>query len=103
MSIAVGSYTFEGPYTHLASLRDQPGIYAILCQRNGQYLVVDVGQTQAVRQRIETHDRKSCWSRNCGSGVLAAAVLYTPGLSEDARRRIEEGIREQFAPCCGVF
>jgi hypothetical protein len=102
VSITVGSYTFDGPYTSTDSLADAAGVYAIHCYRDQQYYLVDVGETATVRARVKEHDRKDCWRRNC-HGVLTMSVLYTPSLSEMKRREIEGAIREQFAPCCGVY
>jgi hypothetical protein len=31
MSIKVGKYTFDGPYTSTESLQDDPGVYLVLC------------------------------------------------------------------------
>ena len=100
MSIKIGKYDFEGPYTSTANLKDQGGVYTILCQNNGKYNTVDVGESATVKSRIENHDRKSCWSTNCFSSSVVT-VLYTPGLDADGRRQIEREIRNQYNFQCG--
>ena len=100
MSITIGRYNFEGPYTSTANLKDQGGVYTILCQNNGKYNTVDVGESATVKSRVENHDRKPCWNTNCFSS-LAVAVLYTPGLSAEGRRQIEEEVRNQYNFPCG--
>jgi predicted GIY-YIG superfamily endonuclease len=102
MSIQVGKYTFDGPYTSTQYLKNAAGVYVIVCQRNGSNDPVDIGETKDIKDRIENHDRKSCWNRNCNSN-LAAAVLYTPNLNENGRRAIEKEIRDQYQFPCGVF
>jgi hypothetical protein len=102
MSIAVGQYSFEGPYTNTDSLEDRSGIYAILCYRDLRYYLVDVGETATVKSRVNNHDRSGCWTRNCG-GTLTVSVLYTPGLQQAGRCEIERNIRSQFSPACGVI
>ena len=101
MSIKIGSYEFEGPFISTSMLRHEQGVYCILDARSDGTYVVDVGESEDVRTRIETHDRSDCWARN-QLGTLKAAVLYTPGLSGVQRRAIEAVLREQFSPACGV-
>lgn len=101
MTITVGRYTFEGPYTDTGLLRDNAGVYAIHCNRDGGYYLVDVGESATVRTRVENHDRKDCWTRNC-TGTLTVSVLYTPGQQQAQRMAIEQEIRDQFNPPCGL-
>jgi hypothetical protein len=100
MSIKIGKYTFEGPYTSTANLEDRSGVYAILCQKEGNNYVVDVGESATVKSRIDSHDRGDCWTRNC-NGTLAVAVYYTPNLHQPGRMAIEQELREQYDPACG--
>ncbi len=102
MSITVGSYSFEGPFTNTDNLQDRSGVYAIHCHRDQKYYLVDVGETAEVKTRVENHDRKDCWTRNC-TGTLTISVLYTPNLQQTGRREIEQAIRDQFAPPCGTY
>jgi hypothetical protein len=66
------------------------------------YFLVDVGESAEVKSRIENHDRKDCWPKYC-TGTLTASVLYTPNLHQAGRRKIEQAIRDQYQPPCGVF
>ncbi len=52
MSITVGQYTFEGPYTDTGNLEDKSGIYAIHCYRDGKYSLNDVGESATVKNEI---------------------------------------------------
>ena len=101
MSISVGRYVFEGPYTSTAHLQDRAGVYAIHCQLGGVYTLVDVGESATLKTRVESHDRQDCWKRNC-AGTLTASALYTPHLQQSGRMEIEQELRAQFAPTCGV-
>ena len=102
MSIKIGKYNFEGPYTTTAKLEDRSGVYAILCQKNGNYNLVDVGESALVKSRVETHDRQDCWRRNCNS-TLTVAVNYTPNLQQPGRMAVEQEIRAQYDPSCGKW
>jgi len=100
MSITVGDYSFEGPSTDTSNLQDRSGVYAIHCNRDQKYYLIDVGESAKVKERIDNHDRKDCWKRNC-SGSLMFSVLYTPNLQQPGRLAIEQAIRNQFNPPCG--
>lgn len=101
MSITIAGYSFEGSYSSADSLEDRSGVYAILCKKdNGNYSLVDVGESATVKTRVETHERKSCWNKNCNSS-LTVAVLYTPHLQQPGRIGIEQKIRNQYNPQCG--
>ncbi len=100
MSITIGSYKFDGPYADTDNLENKSGVYAILCSDNGKYNVIDIGESFEVRNRIENHDRKDCWCRNC-SGIIEVAVLYTPNQQQSGRMQIEQELRKKFKPLCG--
>jgi excinuclease UvrABC nuclease subunit len=100
MAIEIGEYTFEGPFTSEKQLENRSGVYAILCLRDSKYSVIDVGESAAVRSRVESHDRKDCWRRHC-AGTLMFAVYYTPNLQQTGRMDIEQKIRRRYDPPCG--
>lgn len=100
MSINIDNHSFEGPYSSAAPLANKAGVYTILCQNNGNYHVMDVGESSEVKDRVENHDRKPCWTARCNSN-LSVAVLYTPHLQQQGRRVIEQAIRKKYDPPCG--
>lgn len=100
MSIKVGRYIFEGPYSSTESLEDKSAVYVILCSTNSSYEPIDCGESATVKSRVENHERKRCWNRNC-SGTLKVAVLYTPNLQSVGRTMIEQEIREAYRFPCG--
>lgn len=59
--------------------------------------VLDIGESQSVRERVETHDRQPCWQRH-GHRELAAAALY---VNERQRMAIEKELRIRYTPPCG--
>ena len=101
--IGLGRWTFEGPYTNTASLRETAGVYAILDNRSdGKWYVIDVGESEQVKSRVEIHDRKPCWTRH-RRGTLGVAVLYAPRSSDAQRRIVEREVRSQYSPPCGTL
>lgn len=102
MSIALAGYPFLGPYSSTAALENRSGVYAILTPtQNGRYKVLDVGESHAVRERVESHERTSCWQRNATRRGIRYAAYYTPHLQQPGRKKIEEKIREKYDPPCG--
>jgi hypothetical protein len=100
MSIKIGRYDFEGPYSSTTPIEDKSGVYAVLCHVNDKYNVLDVGESATVKTRLDNHERKDCWKRNC-SAVLMFAVYYTPNLQQAGRKEIEQELRKAYNPLCG--
>jgi len=100
MAIEIGNYSFEGYFSSPAYIEEAPGLYAIFCRHYEKDLLVDTGESDNVRLRVENNEKSNCWRRNCPS-ALGYAVLYTPDLDEEERKRIEEEIRDQYNPVCG--
>lgn len=100
MSIQVGNYQAQGPFGNEGSLNARSGVYVILgrSRQIDSWNVVDVGESENIRNRVQTHDRSPCW-RGQGHGELAVAAIYA-----DARNRmlIERELRGQFNPPCGL-
>lgn len=93
-------YNFEGPYSNPGSLEDRSGVYAILCEKNGKWYLIDVGESSVVRTRVETHDRKTCWERNC-SGIIKYAAYYIEHGKKPSRLEVEQDIRDNYNIPCG--
>lgn len=100
MGVNIGTYDFEGPYYAKGYLEDRSGVYAILCKINDKYKILDIGESSAVRTRVENHDREDCWESHCG-GTIMYAVYYTPNKQQAGRMEIEQELRKQFNPPCG--
>lgn len=100
MSIQIGNYQAQGPFGNEASLYARSGVYVILgrSHQSDRWKVVDVGESENIQNRVQTHDRAPCW-RGQGHGQLAVAAIYA-----DTRNRmlIERELRGQFRPPCGL-
>ncbi len=97
-AINLKSYPFDGPYDQTTPLQARSGLYAILGKRNGEthYTDIDIGESQSVKERVESHDRAPCWR---GRNVpLFYAAYYC---NEADRMKIERELRIAFNPPCG--
>ncbi len=99
MSIQIGNYSFEGPFTNPALLSNRSGVYAVLARSwsGNSYTVIDIGESETVRDRVSNHDRSGSWSRNRQTGLYYAAYYC----DQPTRMRVEQGLRLQFNPVCG--
>jgi hypothetical protein len=99
MTITIGNLSFAGPFGDAAQLEPRSGVYAILGRpvAGGNWIVVDVGESGDVRDRVSNHDRKAQW-RACGHGTLGVAAHYC---SAATRMVIEQQLRRQYNPACG--
>ena len=95
----------DGPYpiTQADKLKNTPGVYTILCRSSSTssrdtLTLIDVGQSDNVRDRVMSHDRRECWNKNC-KGSLEVAATYIK--DEQQRLDLEKQIREQCQPPCG--
>ena len=73
MSINIGSYHAEGPLGNDNNLQARSGVYVILGRRTetANWSVVDVGESENIRERVSNHDRAPCW---CGHGHAELSI-----------------------------
>lgn len=100
MSITIGNYSCEGPFSDPASLKNRSGVYSVLTRAStgGTYSVVDIGEAGAVRDRVTNHDRQDCWKRNKKQAGLSYAAYYC---DERTRMSVEKTLRDKYTPPCG--
>ncbi len=88
-----------------ADFRDVAAIYVILCVKpDSSWTVLDVGQTGELGTRIDSHDRRECWARNCETKNIWVCVYPMPSTrySPQDRRALEAEVRRQYNPVpCG--
>lgn len=93
------NYVAEGPYGSENDLKEQSGVYIITTKdMNGNHNVIDIGESENIKDRVSNHDRGSCWSRNKNSGLFAS-VIYC---NEQKRMQIESELRNTYTPVCGI-
>ena len=75
MDSEMGNSFFTGRYAidQIDRIEDWPGLYSILCYRNGEYYMIDVGESDNVWSTVENNRRREFWERKC-SGTLVVSV-----------------------------
>lgn len=92
----IAGYQFEEPKSLDDTSWDQePAVYVILDDDNA---MIDVGETDNLKDRLANHERRPCWERNCDGEIFVAKRAED---DEATRRRIEREIREEYDPPCG--
>ena len=93
-------YQFDGAYKSADSLEARSGVYIIWSACEENWHVIDVGESDNVRERIKNHERKDCWVENSSCDIYYSAT-YTSNLTKEGRFQIEQKIRKLKNPPCG--
>jgi hypothetical protein len=99
MAITIGGYEFHGPYTSIDELRTEPGICALVAERNGRVDVieiVDLHNVKTVWDDDEYTGNIRFWTETC-YGTLAVAVLYTTGMAGVDRAALQRTLAAGIA------
>lgn len=93
MSIEIGKYEFDGPFTSTAYLEEKPGLYAVLRHENDKYELVYVGQANNIKECIELSETANRRAERCGNTLI---VGYYPRLSgrRERSKMVEDILRE---------
>ena len=100
MSFDEWGYHFEGPFRDPNSFESRSGVYVIWFLCGETWTVLDVGESEDVKNCVINHSRKPCWVQH-NAGILCYTVTYTPNLDQAGRFGIELRIRELVKPPCG--
>lgn len=96
MSIIVNNILFEGPYSNADKLKCQSGIYLIICRRGNRNSIIDVGESDNIKMKIETCNHKEIWAKYSKCGTLTIAIHYTPNLHQSDRIKVQEKIKNNY-------
>ncbi|MBX9686315.1 MAG: hypothetical protein K2X27_06405 [Candidatus Obscuribacterales bacterium] len=98
MSVLIGAFEFEGPYEDVLHLKEEPGLYAILCESKGEFELVELDETNSLRNCFDSDEYTSnmrFWQEN-SHGKLLAAVHYTPELTRQERFEMKNRLLLDF-------
>lgn len=93
--VKIQNYDFHGPFSLNTSLNEVSGVYVVYTSQNW----LDVGETDKLGTRIDSHERKPEWLRNANGQPIWLAFL---GISSSVQRlQIESELRNSLSPLCG--
>ncbi len=94
----LGIHQFYGPHTNNNTLPERSGVYIITTiTPSQQHLVIDVGESHNIKNRISNHDRTPQWKNNIQNGLHAWVLVA----NESQRMLIEKEHRLAYNPVCG--
>lgn len=94
MSILIGALEFLGPITDIDLLSDISGIYALLCENDGEYELIELGDCDYVREQVQAHPERKRFAED-GLDV-AVAVHYTADLIAEERKELRQVLDSEF-------
>lgn len=98
MAIVIGPLEFEGPYTDSSELREEPGLYALLCESKGEFELIELEEASSLKHCLEAEEytsNKRFW-QEMSQSCLQAAVHYTPELSREQRQAMKVRLMMEF-------
>lgn len=98
MAIVIGPIEFEGPYSDSSQLKEEPGLYALLCESKGEFELIELEEASCVKHCLEAEEytsNKQFW-QEMSSSKLQAAVHYTPQLSREQRQAMKLSLMQEF-------
>lgn len=87
-------YTFNGPFLITTTFNEVAGVYIITTSGG---VVIDVGETDNLNNRIPSHERRACWTRNDGVNLY-----FHHERNKDQRLELEKTIRNKVPLACGI-
>jgi len=92
MSVLIGSWEFEGPFSATHELRAEPGIVALLTNSDDEFELIAIDESDSVRGYLE-HQRKSVLQN---SDRLSTAVYYCSDLNSTSRQGLIDELMKEF-------
>ena len=103
-SLIIGDVSFSCVPLGQADLRNVAAVYVVICVREDRsWTALDVGQSGEVGTRIDSHDRRDCWTKNCPTGNIWVCVYQMPAdrYTKEQRLEFETKLRRLYDPTCG--
>ena len=91
MTVLIGTWEFEGPFTKADELRDEAGLYAILTNGETEVELVELNESSHVRTSVE-----QLFEATPGSENFSTAVYYCTDLTTSLRQGLIEEVLKEF-------
>ena len=103
--IEISGYYFEGPWSleilkeeNIALISDLYGLYAILCKKDGEYDIIDIGKTG----EEQTETQYSCWLEKCNQKVENFYIALLRAGDKNKIIEIIEYLNNKVNPSCNL-
>lgn len=98
MTILIGRLEFDGPFRDAATIESRPGLFALFCETDDEYELLEVDHCDNVDGCLENEEfvnNIAFYQENC-SGTLCAAVHYTDDLTRKERAQLREELLSEL-------
>ena len=91
MGVLIGKLEFEGPFNEALNIREEPGLFGILCEVNDELELVELDECDCLRNCLtrEEHVNNILFYTETCRGKLSAIVHYTSDLQPKERRDLK--------------
>ncbi|MBX9693134.1 MAG: hypothetical protein K2Z81_12165 [Cyanobacteria bacterium] len=92
MTFLIGRLEFEGPYHSREEMESRPGLFAILCETEDEYELLEIDHTETLNSCLDIEEYVSnlaFYQDNC-NGALCAAIHYTDDLTYREREELKD-------------
>jgi hypothetical protein len=99
----VGQAPFSCVKLAEADFKDKAAVYVILnVNDNGEWKVLDVGQSAEIGASIDTKSRVAAWKEQCDPAKIQVGSYSMPTASykKEDRTALEQKVRKQYNPPC---
>lgn len=99
MTILIGQLEFEGPFCQPTEIEAKSGLYALLCESEDEYELVEIDQSDMLPSCLENEEYASnlTFLQEVCNGKIWAAVHYTDDLTTEERIELKEDLLSQVA------
>lgn len=101
MSFSIGDYEFQGLFNTMEKIKNNAGVFAVICGESNEYIVIDIGEADDVKKEIEFKSKQNTWKEFC-KAKLFFACHYTNNKDIKDRKKIEDEIRQEYLPLLGT-
>jgi predicted AlkP superfamily phosphohydrolase/phosphomutase len=94
MTVLIGSWEFEGPFSEPNKLKSEPGIVAVLAKNNHEFELVDIDESESVREYVKK--RVTAVPPPSNDIEFSTAVYYCADLSSALRQGLINKLMKEF-------
>ncbi len=95
MSVLIGSWEFEGPYSKLTEFRPEPGIVAVLSCKNDELELIEIDESESVKDYLQSRHLNLA-QRTTGDYGVSTAVYYCSDLNATLRQGLISKLLKEF-------
>ena len=61
LSFSISNYEFQGLFNNIKHIENSAGVFAVICKKNNEYIIIYIGQADDIKTEIENREHKNLW------------------------------------------